>query len=58
MEIPVIDVGGTHVKAMASAGDEPRSFDATLDLTPAKMVQRVRALAADWPYDVVSVAEG
>jgi len=51
----VIDVGGTSVKILATGQTEARSFRSGPTLTPKGMVTRVKKLAADWTYDVVSI---
>ena len=55
MNVLVIDVGGTHVKVLATGQDPHREFDSGPALTPKRMVAKVRRLVADWKYDVVSV---
>jgi polyphosphate glucokinase len=50
-----VDVGGSHVKALVSGGDEPRRFDSGRGLTAARMVEQVLALTRDLTYEVVSV---
>jgi polyphosphate glucokinase len=55
VKVLVIDVGGTHVKVLATGQDNHRSFDSGPALTPKRMVSRVRKLVADWKYDVVSI---
>lgn len=55
MNILVVDVGGTHVKVLATGQKAPRQFDSGPELTPKKMVSGVCKLAKDWPYDVVTV---
>ena len=50
-----VDVGGSHVKAMLSDGDERRRFESGPDLTAGAMVKGVLELTKDWDYDVVSV---
>jgi polyphosphate glucokinase len=55
MNVLVVDVGGTHVKILATGQSEPRKFDSGPALTPRSMVPRVKKLAGDWHYDVVSV---
>ena len=55
MKILVIDVGGTHVKVLATGQDPHREFDSGPTLTPKRMVAMVRKLVADWKYDVVSI---
>jgi polyphosphate glucokinase len=51
----VIDVGGTSVKVLATGQTESRSFRSGPSLSPKRMVSRVKKLAADWGYDVVSI---
>src|SRR5437867_9302468 len=55
MNVLVIDIGGTHVKVLATGQDLPREFDSGPALTPKRMVSEVRKLVADWKYDVVSI---
>lgn len=55
MNVLVVDVGGTHVKILASGQTEPRKFESGPTLTAEEMVARVLALAGDWPFEVVSV---
>jgi polyphosphate glucokinase len=55
MNVLVIDVGGTHVKVLATGQTEERKFISGSDLTPAKMVAGVKALTTDWKYDAVSI---
>src|SRR5437867_1580338 len=55
MNVLVIDIGGTHVKVLATGQDTHREFDSGPTLTPKRMVSEVRKLAADWKYDVVSI---
>ena len=50
-----IDVGGTHVKIRVSSRRETREFESGPTMTPRRMVARVRELAADMKYDVVSI---
>lgn len=51
----VIDVGGTHVKMLATGHTVPRAFRSEPSLTPAKLVARVKRSIADWRHDVVTV---
>jgi polyphosphate glucokinase len=51
----VVDVGGSHVKVLASDELEPRRADSGPDLTAAQMVDAAKGLAADWTWDCVSV---
>jgi len=55
MNVLVIDIGGTHVKVLATGQEVHREFDSGPALTPKRMVSEVRKLAADWKYDVVSI---
>jgi polyphosphate glucokinase len=55
MKILVIDVGGTHVKILATGQKEKREFESGPHLTPKRMVSGVKELAADWKFDVVSI---
>ena len=50
-----IDVGGSHVKILTSAGGEPRRADSGPDLTPQQMVATVKTLAEGLAYDVISM---
>jgi GH15 family glucan-1,4-alpha-glucosidase len=51
----VLDVGGNHVKMLATGETERRKFSSGPELTAEEMVKRVRELTADWSYDVVSI---
>jgi polyphosphate glucokinase len=55
MNVLVVDVGGTHVKILATGQKESRRFDSGPTLTPDKMVAGVKALVADWKYECVSI---
>jgi polyphosphate glucokinase len=50
-----VDVGGSHVKALASDQQERRRFVSGPSLTPQTMVAGVLETVADWAWDVVSV---
>ena len=51
----VIDVGGTHVKVLASGEKERREIPSGPKLTAAKMAQQVKNLVKDWKYDAVTI---
>jgi polyphosphate glucokinase len=51
----VIDVGGTHVKVLATGQDTKREFVSGPTLTPKGMVAKVKKLVADWKYDAISI---
>src|SRR5262245_10348332 len=55
MNILVVDVGGTNVKSLATGHEEPRKFPSGPTLTADQMAARVKELAGDWQYDVVSI---
>jgi polyphosphate glucokinase len=55
MIVLVVDVGGTHVKILATGQVIHRMFASGSTLTPERMVSEVRQLAADWNYEVVSM---
>ena len=55
MRVLVVDVGGTHVKVLATEQKAPREFPSGPTLTAEQMVAGVKTLAAGWTYDVVSV---
>ena len=55
MNIMVIDVGGTHIKVLASGIHEPRKFASGRTMTAEKMVAGVKKVTADLKYDVVSI---
>jgi polyphosphate glucokinase len=55
MNILVIDVGGTHIKILASGEKEKREIDSGPTLTARQMVSSVKKLADGWEYDVVSI---
>jgi polyphosphate glucokinase len=55
MNILVIDVGGTHVKILASGERVKREIDSGPTLTARQMVSSVKKLADGWEYDVISI---
>jgi polyphosphate glucokinase len=55
MNILVIDVGGTHVKILATGQGTPREFDSGPTMTPGQMVAGVVQAAEGWTYDAVSI---
>lgn len=55
LKILAIDVGGTHVKILATGEHEERKVDSGPTMTPQKMVRDVKKLAQGWKYDVISI---
>ena len=53
--ILVIDVGGTHVKVLATGQKEPIKIDSGPNMTAKKMVKQVREATKDWNYSAVSI---
>lgn len=54
-KILVIDVGGTHVKLLATGQKEMRKVPSSPSMTAADMVSAVIAAVKDWDYDVISI---
>lgn len=50
-----IDIGGSHVKILTSAGGEERRADSGPGLTPQQMIQTVMTLADGLRFDVISM---
>ncbi|HEV7666365.1 MAG TPA: ROK family protein, partial [Chloroflexota bacterium] len=55
MNLLVVDVGGTHIKLLATGQTEPRKIDSGPSLSAAAMVAEVASLTADWTYDAISL---
>jgi polyphosphate glucokinase len=55
MKVLIIDIGGTHVKVLATGQDREREFVSGATLTPERMVSNVRKRVADWKYDAISI---
>ena len=55
MNILVLDIGGTHVKVLATGREQPIKIPSGPDLTPERMVAAVKAATAGWQYDAVSI---
>jgi len=54
-KILVIDIGGTHIKILASGQRTPRKVDSGPKMTAKKMAAWVKDAAKDWPHDVASI---
>ncbi|HEY2354958.1 MAG TPA: ROK family protein [Gaiellaceae bacterium] len=50
-----VDIGGSHVKALASNQTERRRFASSPKLTPQEMVDGTLEAVAGWEWDVVSI---
>lgn len=55
MKILVIDIGGSHVKLLATGKRTPLKLPSGSDLTPKIMVAEVLNATEEWGYDVVSI---
>ena len=55
MKVLAIDIGGTHVKILATGQTERREFVSGPALTPKQMVSGVRRIARPWTYDAISI---
>jgi len=54
-KVLVLDVGGTHVKVLATGRREEIKIDSGLKMTARKMVAEVKRATAGWKFDVVSI---
>ena len=55
VNVLVIDIGGSHVKLLASGRRRRVRFASGPELTPAALVRTVRRKTARWRYDVISL---
>jgi len=55
VNVLVIDVGGTHVKLLATGRRSPVKFDSGPHLTPAVMVRETLAATRGWRYEAVTI---
>ncbi|MGH6896298.1 MAG: ROK family protein [Geminicoccaceae bacterium] len=55
MKVLVIDIGGTHVKIMATGHADERQAVSGTAMSAQNMVDAVRALAGDWAFEAVSM---
>ena len=55
MKVLVIDVGGTHVKLLATGRKIRAAIPSGPAMTPTKMVKAVREVAKSWEYNAVSI---
>jgi polyphosphate glucokinase len=55
MRVLTIDVGGTNVKILSTGQTVPRKVPSGPTMTPKEMVTAVKALAAEWQYDAVTI---
>lgn len=55
MRVLVIDIGGTHVKVLATGRRQRIQFSSGPKMTPTHMVAEVRAATVGWKYEAVSI---
>jgi len=55
MKVLVVDVGGTHVKVLATGAADDRQFESGPTMTPGRMVDDVIRAAGDWEFAAVSI---
>jgi polyphosphate glucokinase len=55
VKVLVVDVGGTHVKVMATGRATELKINSGSTMTPAMMVTQVKAATEGWEYDAVSL---
>lgn len=55
MKILAVDIGGSHVKVLASGETDRRKFDSGIEMTPEQMVEGVLKVAEGWDFNVVSL---
>jgi len=55
VNVLAVDIGGTHVKILASGRKDPRRFVSGPKLTPKEMAVGVKKLAQGWKYDAISI---
>jgi polyphosphate glucokinase len=55
MQVLVIDVGGNHVKILATGQESPREFASGPAMTAKEMVSGVKTTADGWKYQAVSI---
>jgi polyphosphate glucokinase len=54
-KILVIDIGGSHVKVLATGRRTPVKIPSGPTMTPHEMVRAVKTAVADWSYDAISI---
>src|SRR5512133_3632629 len=55
VRVLVIDIGGTHVKVLATGHTKRVEFPSGPQMTPRRMMAALRAAIRGWKYDAVSI---
>lgn len=54
-KVLVVDIGGTHVKVLATGERVERKILSGPTMTPGKMAKDVKEMTKDWEYDVIAM---
>ena len=54
-KVLVVDVGGTHIKLLATGEKEAREIASGPRMTAADMVRKAKKTTKDWGYEVISI---
>jgi glucose-6-phosphate isomerase len=54
-QVLVLDIGGSHVKAMVSGNQREVMIKSSRKLTPQEMIRQLRPAIRSWKYDAVSI---
>lgn len=55
LNVLVVDVGGSHVKCVATGHKDAVAFKSGRNMTPDRMMKKLREITAGWHYDAVSI---
>jgi polyphosphate glucokinase len=55
LKVLVVDVGGSHVKCVATDNKEVVAFKSGPNMTPTRMMKKLREMTKGWHYDAVSI---
>src|SRR5512146_3402419 len=55
LRVLVIDVGGSHVKLLATGHRTPVKIPSGPEMTPRRLIAAVRKAAAEWEYSRISI---
>ncbi|GAB2571682.1 glucose-6-phosphate isomerase [Dyella jejuensis] len=54
-KVLVLDIGGSHVKAMLTGSQREVAIKSTRTLAPAEMIKQLRTMIRGWKYEAVSI---
>jgi polyphosphate glucokinase len=55
ISVLAIDVGGTKVKMLATGKTEPRKSPTGLGFTPERLLELIKSIEAEWPFNAVTI---